>query len=110
MSLGLVLAAALAVACVLVVALPFLRDPAAADDTLDALRAEEKVLLELAEARDRALSALKELEADHRAGRVGDVDYRSAIGPLRAEAAAALRALDDARAGGVSDAEANIRR
>ena len=53
--------------------------------------------LALAEERDRALSALKELEADHRAGRVNDEDYRASIGPLRQEAAGALRALDEAR-------------
>ena len=110
MNLALVLAAALAVACVLGAALPFLRDPEAADDTLDSLGEEEQALLALAEERDRALTALKELEADHRAGRVNDIDYRSAVGTLRGEAAAALRALDAARAAGVSDAGAKIRR
>jgi hypothetical protein len=109
-NLGLVLAAVLAVACVLGAALPFLRDPAAADDTLDTLNGEERALLALAEERDRALTALKELEADHRAGRVSDVDYRRAVGALRGEAAAALRALDAARAAGVSGAGANIPR
>ena len=110
MTLGLALAAVLAVACVLGVALPFLRDPTATDDNLDALSAEERELLSLAEERDRALTSLKELEADHRAGRVSDEDYRSAVSTLRSEAAAALRAVDAARARGVSDAEANIRR
>ena len=108
MNFGLVLAAVLAVACVLGVALPFLRDPAASDDTLDTLHGEERELVALAEERDRALTALKELEADHRAGRVSDVDYRSAVGTLRAEAATALRALDARRAAGVSDAGAKI--
>ena len=42
----------------------------------------------------RALSALKELEQDHRAGKVSDEDYRALVGPLRREAAEALRALD----------------
>ena len=59
--------------------------------------------LELAEERDRALAALKELEFDHRTGKVSDEDYRALVGPLRREAAAALRALEpraevDARA------------
>ena len=50
--------------------------------------------LELAEARDRALGALKELELDHRTGKVSDEDYRALVGPLRREAAEALRALE----------------
>ena len=50
--------------------------------------------LELAEARDRALAALKELELDHRTGKVSDEDYRTLVGPLRREAAEALRALE----------------
>ena len=90
-------AAVLAAACVLWVAVPFLREPAPASDALDDLDAEERRLLELAEARDRALAALKELEFDHRTGTIADEDYRAAVGPLRAEAAEALRALDSAR-------------
>ena len=50
--------------------------------------------LSLAEERDRALAALKELEFDHRTGKVSDEDYRAMVGPLRREAAEALRALD----------------
>ena len=48
----------------------------------------------LAEVRDRALGALKELEFDHRTGKVSDEDYRALVGPLRREAADALRALE----------------
>jgi hypothetical protein len=40
------------------------------------------------------LAALKELEFDHRTGKVSDEDYRSLVGPLRRRAAEALRALD----------------
>ena len=57
-------------------------------------RAAERRRLELAEERDRALAALKELEFDHRTGKVSDEDYRQMIGPLRRQAADALRALD----------------
>ena len=89
-----VLAAALAVATVVVVALPFLREPTPASDSLHELDALERALLEAEEERDRALAALKELEADHRAGRLTDEDYRSVVGPLRREAAQALRTLD----------------
>ncbi len=46
------------------------------------------------EVRDRALAALKELELDHRTGKVSDEDYRALVGPLRREAAEALRALE----------------
>jgi hypothetical protein len=49
------------------------------------------------EERDRALAALKELEFDHRTGKVSDEDYRELVGPLRREAAAALSALGPRR-------------
>jgi hypothetical protein len=48
----------------------------------------------LIEERDRALAALKELEFDHRTGKVDDADYRALVGPLRRAAANALQALD----------------
>ena len=98
MSTAIVLGAALAVVCVVLVALPFLREPEPASDELDELTPERRRHLALAEERDRALAALKELEADHRAGRVNDEDYRASVGPLRREAATALRALDNHRA------------
>ena len=95
----LLLAAALAVAVVVVVALPFLREPAPVSDALHELDSRERELLEAEEERDRALAALKELEADHRAGRLSDQDYRGVVGPLRQEAAQALRTLDRLAAG-----------
>jgi len=88
-----VLATALAVACVIVVALPFLKEPDPETDALDELDEGERRRLALFEARDRALSALKELEFDHRTGTITDDDYREQVGPLRREAAAALQAL-----------------
>ena len=36
----------------------------------------------------------KELELDHRTGKVSDEDYRALVGPLRREAVEALRALE----------------
>jgi hypothetical protein len=93
-SLALLLGALLAAACVVAVALPYLRDPDAERDTLEQPGELERRRLELAEARDRALSALKELELDHRTGKISDDDYRALVGPLRQEAAAALRALE----------------
>jgi hypothetical protein len=93
----LVLGIVLAAAVVLIVALPFLREPSAEDDRLDARGADELRLLALLEERDRALAALKELEFDHRAGGVGDDDYRELVGPLRRAVAAALRAIEQER-------------
>lgn len=93
----LVLGIVLAAAVVLIVALPFLREPAVEDDRLDARGEDELRLLALLEDRDRALAALKELEFDHRAGGVGDDDYRELVGPLRRAVAAALRAIEQER-------------
>jgi hypothetical protein len=88
------LAAGLVVAVVVVVALPFLREPAPASDSLHELDAAERAWLDVVERRDRALGALKELEADHRAGLISDEDYREVVGTLRRDAADALRAVD----------------
>jgi hypothetical protein len=101
MTLALLLGALLAAACVVLVALPYLREPSTADDLLDEPGELERRQLELAEVRDRALAALKELELDHRTGKVSDEDYRALVGPLRREAAETLRALE-LRAGAAS--------
>ena len=93
-AVALVLAGILAIACVLYVALPFLREPAPNEDRLDEPGALEQRALELAEQRDRALGALKELEFDHRTGKVSEHDYRELVGPLRRRVAEALRALE----------------
>ena len=93
MTLALLLAAALAVACVVVVALPFLREPEPESDVLDELDEDERQRLALLEERDRALGALKELEFEHRTGTVSDEDYRAQVGALRRDAAAAIKAL-----------------
>ncbi len=94
MILALVLAAALAVACVVAVALPFLREPEPESDALNELGEDERRRLGLLEDRDRALAALKELEFDQRTGKISDEDYREQLGPLRRDAASALRALE----------------
>lgn len=119
MTIALVLAALLAVGCVVVVALPFLREPEPESDSLGELDEPDRRRLELLEARDRALAALKELEFDHRTGTISDVDYRGLVGPLRREAARALQALEsmaseqsgearEAREGGTSGGRANL--
>ena len=93
MSVALFLGALLAAGCVVLVALPYLREPVAELDALDDPGVLEQHQLELAEVRDRALGALKEHEFDHRTGKVSDEDYRALVGPLRREAAEALQAL-----------------
>lgn len=94
MTAALVLGALLALLVVAFVARPFLREPAPRSDRLDELGEAERRRLELVEERDRALAALKELEFDHRTGKVTDADYREQLGPMRRRAAEALKALD----------------
>jgi len=91
MSVALVIGALVAVGSVVLVAAPFLREPAAADDRLVRPDAAQQRRLALAEERDRALAALKELEFDHRTGKVSGDDYRELVGVLRQRAAETLR-------------------
>ena len=92
--LALALAAVLALGCVLFVARPFLREPEAVDDRIRVAGTGEQERIRLEEERDRALAALKELEFDHRTGKISDSDYRQSVGQLRAQVARALRTLD----------------
>jgi hypothetical protein len=81
----LLLGAFLAAAVVVFVAVPFLRaheSETAAEPTEDALVA--------AEERDRALAEIRELEFDHRTGKITDEDYRALVQPLRRQAARRL--------------------
>lgn len=94
MTVALVLGALLAVSCVLVVAWPFLREPEPVEDLLHEPDRLERRRVRLAEEKDRVLFALKELEIDHRTGKVSDDDYRALVTSLRRRAAEALRALD----------------
>jgi hypothetical protein len=96
-ALPVILAVLLAFACVAFVARPFLREPAPEDDRLAELPPWERERMRVAEDRDRALAALKELEFDHRTGKISDADYRELVAPLRRQAAEALRALDPPR-------------
>lgn len=84
----------LAVACVLLVALPFLREPDPANDRLEGPAPSEQERVALEEERDRALATLKELEFDHRTGKIADADYETSVRPLRREAAETMRALE----------------
>jgi hypothetical protein len=91
LSIALVIGALLAVGSVVLVAAPFLREPAAADDRLLHPDAAQQRRLARAEERDRALAALKELEFDHRTGKVSDDDYGELLPVLRRRAAETLR-------------------
>jgi hypothetical protein len=91
---ALAVAALLTVLCVLFVARPFLREQAAEADRLDEPTPEERERVRLLEKRDRALAALKELEFDHRTGKISDGEYRRLVGTLRRRAKEALLALE----------------
>lgn len=95
-ALAVIIGAALAVLAVVFVAGPFLREPAlsGAADLIDVDTVADDRVIGLVEQRDRALAALKELEFDHRTGKISDDDYRAQVGPLRREAAEALRCLE----------------
>ena len=94
MTIALIVAAVLAVACVVYVARPFLLEPAPRADRLAELDELERRRLALVEERDRAVDALREVEFDHRTGKLSDDDYRALVGPLRRRAAQATRALE----------------
>jgi len=88
---ALILGGLLAAAAVVLVALPFFLG---SDEDFDRLDEAGERRLALIDERDRALAALKELEFDHRAGKIDDDDYRTLVGTLRRSAAEALQALD----------------
>lgn len=94
---GIILAAAAAVLVAVVigvVAWPFVSP--AAEPPEQALAEPDRHRLELLERRDAAYQALRDLDHDHRTGKLTDADYEAERTALRAEAAAALRELDSA--------------
>jgi hypothetical protein len=94
MAISLLLAALLAIVCVVFVARPFLRQRSPGGDVLPEPDDLERRRLALIEERDRAVDALRELEFDHRTGKLSNEDYRTLVGPLRRRAADAARALE----------------
>jgi hypothetical protein len=88
---ALTLAALMAAGAVVFVAQPFLRRSQQRRE----YEPQEQISPRLTrlERRDRALAALKELEFDHRTGKVSDVDYLSLRGLLRRDAGEALHSL-----------------
>jgi hypothetical protein len=91
--IGLIVGAVVAVAAVVLVSLPFLLDHGE-DDVLEVTSERGEQRMALVEERDRTLAALKDLEFDHRTGKIDDDDYREMVGPLRRAAASSLQALD----------------
>jgi cytochrome c-type biogenesis protein CcmI len=91
--LAAVLLILLVVLAVLFVVLPLLRTSGVEEEWQTA-SAEQLRRIELRERRDNAYVALRELELDHDTGKLDDADYASATAELRAEALAALEALE----------------
>jgi uncharacterized protein YqfA (UPF0365 family) len=94
MVIGLVLLVVLVVLAVLFVVVPILRAADAGNEWATTSAAQLR-LVDLRERRDNALLALRELELDRETGKLDDRDYAAANADLRAEALAALAALDD---------------
>ena len=78
----------LALLAAIVVGAPLRRGPQAAEDA----EAIERETLEAA--RDAKYREIRELELDHRTGKLSDEDFRTLDRQLRAEAVAILRELD----------------
>jgi cytochrome c-type biogenesis protein CcmI len=91
--LGVVILILLVVLAVLFVVVPLLRTTGA--EEWQTASAEQLRRIELRERRDNAYVALRELELDHDTGKLDDDDYATANRELRAEALAALAALEE---------------
>jgi cytochrome c-type biogenesis protein CcmI len=88
-----VLLIVLVVLAVLFVAIPLLRTTGV--EEWQTASSEQLRRIELRERRDNAYVALRELELDHDTGKLDDDDYAAARSELRAEAVAALAALEE---------------
>jgi hypothetical protein len=96
--LALVVVGVAAAAAIVLVATPLLR-AGSREERLDAIGEEQRQRLALREERDDALAALRELEFDHRTGKIADEDYRALVAQYRRRVASALEALDVAAGG-----------
>lgn len=88
-----VILAVVALAVVVFIAWPLVR-PQTAADQLDPLTDAQRRRLALREERDLALQAIKELEIDRSTNHIGDQDHDELVAQYRAQAAAAIAALD----------------
>ncbi len=96
----LVAAALLAVAYPILAKAPNAKAATTATETLDELLAQ----------RDAAMQALRELNFDHRVGKISDEDFAIFEASLKHEAAQALRALDEWEAQADDDLEQDMER
>ena len=83
---------ALAVAVVVAVAWPFVSPERGSPEP--GLSPLDRRRIALLEARDAAFAGLRDLEQDHRTGKVTDADYEQERRRLRADAGEAIRELD----------------
>ena len=90
------LAAALAVACVLLVALPLVRERRTPDGSAEALPDADTQRLRLLEERDRLLAAVQDLELDRDLQKISDEDYQFMRASLRRDVGSVLVKLDAA--------------
>jgi hypothetical protein len=93
MTLAVIGLAVLAVAALIFVAFPLARPPAASEVVPEPTE-EARARLASRERRDTAYAALRELELDHRTGKLTDEDYAASRDALRAEAMEALHQLE----------------
>ena len=103
-------AAVLGMGCTVFVIWPFLRREPAAGLGLDS----ESLADELADEKSKLLVALKEIEFDHRTGKLSDEDFQKLDGEYRARALEVLRRIDEFGPVGSDDVlaavEADVRR
>jgi hypothetical protein len=92
--IALVLLALVTLGCLLFVIAPLVRSPSAAD-VVPAVTDQQRQRIALRERRDSLYAALRELELEHRTGKLTDEDYVRSRDELRAEALDVLRLLGD---------------
>lgn len=111
---GMIVLALVGVLAIGFVALPFLAHEDAGASATARRQAQAAELAEAEEALGRSLAAIREIDADHRAGNLSDEDRRALDAAERVRAAALVRERDrlaaaagvDGRAGAVPDESA----
>jgi hypothetical protein len=91
---ALLVLAALAAAAILFVVFPLVR-PLSARDLEPELSPQERERRILVDRRDELYAALRELELEHRTGKLNDADLAGTRAALRAEAVDVLRRLEE---------------
>ena len=91
MTLGLVLALAVAAGATWFVIAPLLRKDAAEAERVGAVKSEER---DLRSRHEMLLGALKDLEDDRATGKLDDADYARSRGELSTQAVAVMKQID----------------